>query len=193
MTKPRRSPEESERNVVERARQKAYTLYEGRTTPHRSCGIALAETFNLPTAPYQSLRRGGITGEGECGAIKAGELVLGEYLGDPDPTGPVTRLLREAMELYRAAWRERVDRGPSALREGDSPITVDIVCNHLTAPLGEFTGEARKRFCTNIAAEVAAIVAEILVRSGIELEITPIPPAATSTPAPGRGNPGPGS
>ena len=42
-------------------------------------GICLAETFNLPTAPYQALRRGGITGEGECGAIKAGELILGQY------------------------------------------------------------------------------------------------------------------
>ena len=52
--------------------------------PHRSCGIALAETFNLATTPYQCLRNGGITGKGECGAIKAGELILGEYLGDPD-------------------------------------------------------------------------------------------------------------
>ena len=46
-------------HLAELARQKCFILYEGQKTPHRSCGIALAETFNVPTAPYQSLRRGG--------------------------------------------------------------------------------------------------------------------------------------
>ena len=58
-------------------------------------------TFSLRTAPYQSLRRGGITGAGACGAIKAGELILGEFLGDPDPAGAVTPGPRAASEYYR--------------------------------------------------------------------------------------------
>ena len=70
----------AERDLIARARDKAYILYEGKRVLHRSCGIALAETYGLSTRPYQSLRRGGITGEGQCGAIKAGELILGEVL-----------------------------------------------------------------------------------------------------------------
>src|SRR4029077_3350903 len=72
---------------VAAARDKAFVLYEGTRTPHRSCGIALAETFGLPTPAYQALRRGGITGKGTCGSIRAGEQVLGEVLGDTRPTG----------------------------------------------------------------------------------------------------------
>jgi hypothetical protein len=87
-------------NYIAAARDKAFVLYEGTRTPHRSCGIALAETFNLPTPAYQSLRRGGITGKGSCGAIRAGEQVLGELLGDPSPTGFVTFELREAVSWY---------------------------------------------------------------------------------------------
>src|SRR5262245_2857150 len=90
---------------VNAARDKAFILYEGVRTPHRSCGIALAETFGLATPAYQSLRRGGITGQGACGAIRAGEQVLGELLGDPDPTGAVTPALRAAVTWYQAAWR----------------------------------------------------------------------------------------
>lgn len=63
---------EPERAMIAAAREKAYILYEGKQVPHRSCGIALAETFDLPTRPYQALRRGGITGCGACGAIRAG-------------------------------------------------------------------------------------------------------------------------
>src|ERR1051325_1757252 len=104
--------EPEQRSLIEAARQKAFILYEGKQVPHRSCGICLAETFNLPTAPYQSLRRGGITGEGECGAIKAGELVIGEYFGDPNPTGAVTPKLREALHYYRDQWQKRANLGP---------------------------------------------------------------------------------
>jgi hypothetical protein len=135
------------------ARDKAFVLYEGVRTPHRSCGIALAETFGLPTPAYQALRRGGITGEGSCGAIRAGEQVLGELLGDPDPTGAVTPTLRDAVVWYQRAWRTRL-----------VPDQPDIVCNNLVRPHGEFTGPARKAFCTNLAAEVAALTAEALVR-----------------------------
>ena len=136
------------------ARVKAHTLYEGVRTPHRSCGIALAETFGLPTRPYQALRRGGITGEGYCGAIRAGEIVLGELLGDPDPTGMVTEVLRAAITWYQGEVPRRIDRGPSP----------DYICNHLTQPHGDFRGPARMAFCTSIAAEVAALTAEALMR-----------------------------
>ena len=61
---------------IERARRtRATTLYEGVETPHRSCGIALAETFCLETPAYQAFRKGGITGAGPCGAIQAGLVV----------------------------------------------------------------------------------------------------------------------
>jgi hypothetical protein len=138
---------------VAAARDKAFILYEGVRTPHRSCGIAIAETFSLPTRPYQALRRGGITGKGACGAIRAGEHVLGELLGDPDPTGSVTQALREAIAWYQDAWLARI--------RGGNP---DIVCDHLVRPHGDFAGAARKAFCTNIAADVAALTAEALCR-----------------------------
>src|SRR6266446_10895012 len=89
------SPDEA--HYIASARDKAFVLYEGVRVPHRSCGIAIAETFDLPTRPYQALRRGGITGKGPCGAIRAGEQVLGELLGDPDPIGAVTPELRAAV------------------------------------------------------------------------------------------------
>src|SRR5262249_16432065 len=137
------------------ARDKAFVLYEGVRVPHRSCGIAIAETFGLPTRPYQALRRGGITGKGACGAIRAGEHVLGELLGDPDPGGAVTPALRGAISWFQDAWLAR-------LRHGDP----DIVCDHLVRPHGDFAGPARKAFCTNVAADVAALTAEALVRFG---------------------------
>ncbi|MGE5184834.1 MAG: hypothetical protein ACM31C_22335 [Acidobacteriota bacterium] len=147
------------------ARDKAFVLYEGVRTPHRSCGIAIAETFALPTPAYQSLRRGGITGKGACGAIRAGEQVLGELLGDPDPTGAVTPELRAAVGWFQDAWLARL--------RGGNP---DIVCDHLVRPLGEFTGPARKAFCTNLAADVAALAAEALCRFAPDRRppITPI-------------------
>jgi hypothetical protein len=138
---------------VAAARDKAFVLYEGVRTPHRSCGIALAETFNLATRPYQALRRGGITGKGDCGAIRAGEQVLGELLGDPDPTGQVTPTLRAAVTWYQDAWKQRL-----------VPNEPDIICDHLVRKHGEFAGPARKAFCTNLASEVAALTAEALCR-----------------------------
>src|SRR5579871_5784033 len=135
------------------ARDKAFVLYEGVRVPHRSCGIAIAETFALPTPPYQALRRGGITGKGACGAIRAGEQVLGELLGDPDPAGAVTPELREAIAWFQDAWLARL--------RGGNP---DIICDHLVRPHGDFAGPARKAFCTNLAADVAALAAEALCR-----------------------------
>lgn len=158
---------ERERAAIAAAREKAYILYEGEQVPHRSCGIALAETFGLPTPAYQALRRGGITGCGACGAIRAGEQVLGELLGDPDPTGVVTDALRSAISWYQAEVARRIDRGRSP----------DTICNNLTRQHGDFAGPARVRFCTSLAAEVAALTAEALVRfapGGFELRIAPI-------------------
>ena len=145
-----------EQAYIAAARAKAFTLYEGVKVAHRSCGIALAETFGLPTPAYQALRRGGITGKGACGAIRAGEQVLGELLGDPDPGGAVTPALRTAVTWYQDAWLARLRH--------DNP---DIVCDNLVRPHGDFMGPARKQFCTNLAADVAALTAEALCRFGV--------------------------
>ncbi len=158
----------AEQQLINRIRRIAYVLYEGRQTPHRSCGIAIAETLGCATPAYQSLRKGGITGEGECGAIKAGELVIGEYLGDPDPTGKITDELRSAAALYRKLWLERFDLGEGG-RKQDGSIT--IICNDLIRPLGDFHGAVRHGYCTNMAAEVSALVCEVLLRHGATVQI----------------------
>lgn len=150
---------------IEAARRKAFLLYEGKVTLHRSCGIAIAETFGLPTPAYQAFRKGGITGEGPCGAIQAGAAVLGELLGDPDPSGAVTPALRAAMEDYQRRWRQELFGGAGA---------PDTVCNHLVAPHGEFSGPGRQAFCTGLAATVAAIVAEVAIRHGAVVRIGPV-------------------
>jgi len=143
-------------------RSKALVLYEGTRTPHRSCGIALAETFGRPTAPYQSLRRGGITGRGTCGAIMAGQLLLGEFLGDPSPTGPVTPALVAASQAYQARVEAELDRGPAP----------DLICNSMTAPHGDFRGPDRHAFCTQVVAQVAQLVDETLRAHGVEIVAT---------------------
>ena len=150
---------------IEQARRTAFVLYEGVSTPHRSCGIALAETFGLKTAPYQAFRKGGLTGEGPCGAIQAGLVILGELLGDPDPTGGVTPELRAAAADYERRWKEELFSGEAA---------PDIVCNHLTGPHGDFMGGARKSFCTHLVATVASLVAEVGLRHGADLSVRPI-------------------
>ena len=145
---------DSEIAYIATARQTAFVLYEGKTVPHRSCGVALAETFGLPHAPYQSLRKGGITGEGFCGSIRAGEMILGQVLGDPSPSGPVTAELRAAIVWYQEEYRRRVDKGSSST----------FICNDLTRPLGDFKGSTRHEFCTNLAALVAELTAEAIIR-----------------------------
>jgi hypothetical protein len=145
-------------------RSKALLLYAGEQTPHRSCGIALAETFNRPTAAYQSLRRGGITGQGTCGAIVAGQLLLGELLGDPDPTGKVTPKLREAMTRYLARVETELDRGTSPT----------MICNDMTAPHGEFMGADRHHFCTRVVGQVAQLVDETLREHGVTTTATSV-------------------
>jgi hypothetical protein len=152
----------------EEARRTAFVLYrEGVRTPHRSCGIALAETFGLAIATYQAFRKGGITGEGPCGAIQAGLFILGELLGDPDPTGAVTPELRAAAEDYRRRWQEVLFPG-----QPDPDISV---CNLLTAPHGDFAGTARLSSCTNLVAEVVALVAKVALRHGVDITVTGSP------------------
>jgi len=153
------------------ARDRAFMLYEGVRTPHRSCGIAIAETFGLATPAYQALRRGGITGKGSCGSIRAGEQVLGELLGDPDPTGPVTSVLRAAVTWFQDAWSRRLFPSTPA---------PDIVCDSLVRPHGEFAGPARKSFCTNLAADIAALTAETLCRFGTAAQRPAIAPVKES-------------
>jgi hypothetical protein len=148
---------DGERARIAAAREQAHVLYEGKLTPHRSCGIAIAETFGRPTASYQSLRRGGITGCGECGVIVAGRLVLGELFGDPDPTGPVTEELRAAASEWEARWRGRVDRR----RAGDA-----VICRDLTGQFAEFRSPERHEFCTALATDAAELLAEVIVRNG---------------------------
>ena len=158
---------EAEKQTIARIHRTTYLMYEGKQVPHRSCGISIAETFGRATPAYQSLRKGGITGKGECGAIKAGELVLGEFLGDPEPTGKITEILKEGAALYRRIWTERFDLGPGS-RDGRGNLT--IICDDLVAPLGEFGGPVRHGYCTALAADVAAVVAEVLLRLGVPVQ-----------------------
>lgn len=156
---------EREREIVRRAREKAFVLYEGKQVAHRSCGICLAETFGVPWRAYEALRRGGLTGEGTCGAIRAGEMVLGDLLGPAGPSDPPTEAMREAFRFYQDRWKEIQAKAGWK----------DTVCNNLVAPHGDFKGPARAGFCTNMAADAAELVAEAMVRAGREFEITAIP------------------
>jgi hypothetical protein len=157
-------PDTRDDELVRRLREKARVLYFGEEVPHHSCGIAVARTFGLPTRPYQALRKGGITGEGLCGAVMAGQLVLGELLGDPDPTGAVTPALREAMSSYLQAVRARVDRRRSAT----------LACNDLTGQFADFGSGERLAFCTDIVETVAGALAEVLAAQGVKVEPTPV-------------------
>ncbi|HSN93192.1 MAG TPA: C-GCAxxG-C-C family protein [Anaeromyxobacteraceae bacterium] len=154
----------SEQDVVAALRQKARTLYEGREVPHRSSGVALAEAFDRDHRPYQGLRRGGVTGDGECGAVVAGRLLLGEMFGYPDPTAPVSLALREAMNLYRAAIASRLQTGGAR----------SLVCNEIVHRFPVYHSDERVAFCTDLVGTVAEIVADIAVQLGATLEPTPI-------------------
>lgn len=149
--------------LIARAEAITFRLYDGVEVPHRSCGIALAETFGRATEPYQALRRGGITGEGECGAIQAGLLILGEIFGDPDPTASVTDDLRAAAQRYRELWQVEVERGSAQ----------SIVCNDLTGQFAAFRSQERHAFCTRIAASVSRCVARVVLEHGAPLDINP--------------------
>jgi len=103
--------------------------------------------------------------------------------------GAVTPALRGAVSWYQDTWRTRLFGArqrppalafaarsrPAAPGDGADPFgerpegfaeasAPDITCDALVRPRGEFTGPARKAFCTNLAAEVAALTAEALCR-----------------------------
>lgn len=105
----------------------------------------------------------------------AGQLLLGEFLGDPSPTGAVTPALRSASEVYQRRVLDEVGRGASA----------DLICNSLTAPHGDFKGPARHAFCTNLVGHVAQLVDETLRAQGVEVAATAFPLADGSTFDPG--------
>lgn len=147
-----------EQATVEAARQGAALRYAGVLVPHRSCGIAIAETFGRTTAPYQALRRGGLSGAGECGTRLGGRMVLGELLGDPDPAGPTRPLLAEAVAFYDGRWAARTSQE-------------ETVCNALTRGFPDFRSPARARFCEGLAAETAALLAETLLRAGVSVTV----------------------
>ncbi len=86
----------------------------------------------------------------------------------------VTDDLRAAALWYRDAWKGRVDRGAGGA--GGS-----VICNDLTSPFEDFMGPERQSFCTNIAAEVASIVAEALVRVGERPTIEPVSEAGAGS------------
>ena len=154
---------EGERRRVAALREKARVLYEGKRVAHRSCGIALAETFGLPSRPYQALRGGGITGEGPCGAIQAGRLILGEDFGDPDPVGAVTPALRAAVLHYEAEIARRL------------PGKERASCKAITGRFPIFQSDERAALCTGIAADVAEVLAETIQRFGGALPEAVIP------------------
>ena len=89
--------------------------------------------------------------------------MLGELLGDPDPTGAVTPALRTAAFRYRELWQQAVDRGEAT----------STVCNDLTGQFGDFTGPDRRAFCTRIATAVAGAVATTLAE---QEALPPLPP-----------------
>ncbi len=154
--------------MVRWAAERARLLYDGVHVAHRSCGVAIAETFDRDGRPYVGLRKGGLTGTGPCGAILAGKLVLGEILGDPDPHAKATPALIAAANRFDALLAERM-----GLTAGASvPI-----CAQLTAPLGEFAGPRRHGFCRDLAADVAEIVARVLTEQGVSIRALEEPTA----------------
>lgn len=172
MTSTENASKTATKSVVA-AREKCHILYEGERTDHRSCGIALAETFDLPTASYQALRKGGITGRGPCGAIQAGRLVLGELLGDPSPTGATTKALIQAVQHYDSKVYAIPALRPPA--PGPAPENgPDVVCNTLTGRFPIFNSPERHRMCTAIARDVAGLVAEVLTTGGHAFTVSAI-------------------
>ncbi len=143
--------------LVEWAAGRARDLYAGEVVKHRSCGIAMAETFGRPHQAYQALRRGGLTGCGFCGSIKAGELILGEVFGDPDPAGSATEILKTAIVRYRQLLQDSEHSPPDVLNKS---------CNELTAEFGEFRSPERHHFCTDIASLAARCLAQTILECG---------------------------
>jgi hypothetical protein len=137
---------------IKQAQNIAKCLYEGKEVKKRSCGVALAETFCLPTRPYSCLRKGGVTGENECGAILGGRLVLGEILGDPDPLAPITSKLFDGMHLYKSLCQKYLKTGAATSH----------TCYDLTRQYKDYDSPERKGFCGDSVEVIAGCVAEVL-------------------------------
>ena len=151
--------------VVEAARALAEVLYTGEQVAHRSCGVAVAETFGCAPKPYAVLRRGGLTGEGECGAVRAGEMVLAELMAADDPAAALPPSLTAAIAEYRQLCAERLDGGPSGR----------YICNELTAVFTDFHVPPRQQLCTSIAATIAGSVAEVALKHGATVSVASLP------------------
>jgi hypothetical protein len=141
-------------DLVAAIRERTRVLYEGKQVAHRSCGVALAEAFGADTAAYRTLRRGGLDGSGPCGAVLAGQMILGEVFGDPDPAGAVTPALRESVGWYRAELQRRLGGAASA------------TCASITAPFPVFQSPERHDHCTGLVAVVAEVLGEAILRFG---------------------------
>jgi hypothetical protein len=151
--------------IVAALREKAHVLYDGKRVEDRSCGCAIAEAFDVPARPYQVLRRGGLTGEGHCGAMLAGELILSDHFGHPDPWGPPTPALRDSILWYRAELARRADRGGAQ----------GTTCNALLYRFPQFGADERHAFCLDLVTVIAEVLAEAILCFGGRLEPTPIP------------------
>ena len=158
--------EDDVESLVAWATQRTRELYAGEIVAHRSCGIALAQTYGRRHEPYQALRRGGITGLGTCGAIRAGELILGEIFGDPDPGGRTTESLRDAVLAYHERLRKMA---------GYPEDLAHQTCRQLTDPQGDFHSAKRHHFCTDLAANVSRALAETILEFGGTIEPVALP------------------
>lgn len=144
------------------AREISRAYYTSQFGAHYSCGITIGMTFGLDPKSYRSLRKGGILGFSECGALKAGEMVLGEFLGDPDPAGPVPERLLEAVTEYRQ-------------RLADAGYEPYGSCHTFTSRFAAFDSEERRSSCADLVEFVAGTVADILESSNVRCAITKMP------------------
>lgn len=147
------------------AAERAHALYDGTLVPHRSCGVAIAETFGVAAGPYVGLRKGGLTGCATCGAVQAGTLVLGEKLTTDGAVGPAAPALVRAAGRYDSAWRDRLGVEPH-----DAAL-----CRELTADFEDFASPARHAHCTRVASLVAESVAQALNEEGVTVTRAPMP------------------
>ena len=68
------------------------------------------------------------------------------------------------MRWYQREAAQRIDRQGAP----------DVVCNSLVRRFADFGGPERQAFCTNLAAEVAALTAEALLRWGARFQVDEI-------------------
>ena len=86
-------------------------------------------------------------------------MVLGEYLGDPHPTGAVTDALRTGIMEYRRLL---------AL-EGWTPLAA-ITCNQLVKDYDDFQGDLRKAYCADLVVQIVGLVEKVLEQQGASIK-----------------------